>query len=164
MAPQVRLLHSDWMLSLEKLEYCGSTIKLFKCAVAQTFKILFNVKLGDFLSMKKFVRSISMKDPVEAKYEETFDIKILIQWIKNNLAGNDVLDEKQLRLKVILLVRIFSLKRCLDLVCITMEHLVLEVEEPHFCMVGSKGLENGHVSRPFRLFPIRILIWTRCWL
>ena len=137
------------MLYLEENHYRGATIKLYKCAVAQTFEILFNVKLGEFLAMKKFVRSVSMKDPVLAKYEETFDINILLRWIQSNLADNDALDEKKLRLKVILLIRIFSLKRCSDLACITLEHLVLDGDEPHFRMVGSKGLAIGHVSRPF---------------
>ena len=62
----------DWMLYMEEKHYCGATIKLYKCAVAQTFKILFNVKLGEFLAMKKFVRLVSMKDPVLTKPAAVF--------------------------------------------------------------------------------------------
>ena len=81
------------MLNLEGNGYRAATIKIYKRAVTQMFLILFNVDLGQFLAIKKFVRSVSMKDPVEAKNEDTWNINILLRWVKSNLANKDQLIE-----------------------------------------------------------------------
>ena len=119
----------NWMAEMENNGYAIGTIRQYKSAICQTFELLFAIRLGDSLAVKKFVKSIAMEKPAKAKFSETFDIDLLTDWMEENVAKNSKLSEKDLRLKVILLLRIYSLKRNQDVVRITKDSLVLKGDQ-----------------------------------
>jgi integrase len=61
------------------------------------------------------MRGFKRKRPTEARYEEAFDVRHLLDWIEQEWSDNEALSSVDLRTKTIVLLRITSLKRARDI-------------------------------------------------
>ena len=128
----------DWLNFLHVTDYSSGTISAYWGFVCQVFYLCCKVDLMEEPALKRFVAGVKSARPVKPKYDEAFDITLVIDWIKTNWGNNSALKETFLRSKVILLLRIFNLKRNQDVVRITMDTLVLDGDKPGFRMLGEK--------------------------
>jgi integrase len=109
--------------------------------------------------LMQFLRSVQSDEPTEkARYEEAFDIGILLDYILEHWPINSALSEADMRAKAILLVRITSLRRSKEISRIQRSSVSCDREGYWtFRTLGVKG-DRGHpnrLSKPFPLFANR---------
>lgn len=92
------------------------------------------------------MRGLKRRDPSSPKYDDTYDVTLVLDWIKKNLNKNSAMSLGNLRLKLILLFKIVQIKRSSDVANIEFSSLSMSGEKPFFKLQKEKANKDGIVS------------------
>eukprot|EP01119_Soliformovum_irregulare_P023706 TRINITY_DN8336_c0_g1_i2.p1 TRINITY_DN8336_c0_g1~~TRINITY_DN8336_c0_g1_i2.p1 ORF type:complete len:435 (+),score=44.98 TRINITY_DN8336_c0_g1_i2:91-1395(+) len=97
----------------DKPRYCTSTIRNIKTAVSMTAPLWQGKPLGESSLVKRILHNFEVRRPTKAAYEDTYDIDIVLNYVRDKLSSRN--EEKIVRERLILLLRIAGLMRTSDI-------------------------------------------------
>eukprot|EP01089_Gocevia_fonbrunei_P007184 TRINITY_DN1824_c0_g1_i2.p1 TRINITY_DN1824_c0_g1~~TRINITY_DN1824_c0_g1_i2.p1 ORF type:complete len:972 (+),score=163.13 TRINITY_DN1824_c0_g1_i2:748-3663(+) len=122
-----------------------SNIDGFRSAISTIFSITHEFAIGKSTTVSRLVKGINLENPKKPRYNEIFDIDILLDWIKKQ-GSTDTLEDRTLRTKVILLIRICRFARSSDISKIIMKEFKIEENYITFRYLNPKGKHKGGFS------------------
>ena len=127
-------------------EIQASSVSKYRTAIEQVWAVLGNRAQTNSTLVNRIMRGLRRGDPVKARYEDSYDISRVLDWIGLNWADTSSLTMNDLRAKVVLLIRITSLKRSKDVAMIIRDTIKLDPGSFSFRMLGEKKIRDGSIQ------------------
>lgn len=134
-------------------EVTPQTVGTYKATILKVWKICSEAVIASQSEViKQLLNGLTLEHPIKAKYSETWDIQLLVNYADKLGASEEAID---IRDTLILLLRIFCLRRCGDCYNILWEKV--DLEKNTFVQIRKKKdkgvTENESAPIPFDDYP-----------
>ncbi len=137
----------NYLASLYKegLQHC--TINTARSAISMTHRQVEGQQVGKHPMVTRLMQGIYNKRPPTPRYSSTWDVRLVTSYIKG-LGRNDLLDLKQLSLKLTMLMALVSANRSSELAALDLRFRQVI---PSKCLLCSRKERQVHLRRNYSL-------------